>query len=148
MGEFFKFRLQKVLDIRLEEEEKSKLEFKNAIDEKELVETKIIEIEEKYHEHRDFNSRESTIERKMRMNYLNSLVIHKENAEKELEEKIIQLNEKRDTLMKKSRERKTVERLKEKRMTEFVKEQNRLEQIQNDEFALYSHIRKMGKEVK
>lgn len=148
MGEFFKFRLQKVLDIRMEEEEKSKIEFKNAIDEKEQVETKIIELDEKYHKHNTFHSTESTVERKMRMNYLNSLGIHRKNAEKELEEKNIQLNQKRDNLMKKSRERKTVERLKEKQMMEFLKEQNRLEQILNDEFALYGHIRNMGKEVK
>ena len=45
-------------------------------------------------------------------------------------------------------ERKTVDILREKRFNQFMADEKRKEEIANDEFALYAHMRKIGKEVK
>ena len=41
-----------------------------------------------------------------------------------------------------------VDILREKRFNQFMADEKRKEEIANDEFALYAHMRKIGKEVK
>ena len=43
---------------------------------------------------------------------------------------------------------KAVDILREKRFNQFMADEKRKEEIANDEFALYAHMRKIGKEVK
>ena len=44
-------------------------------------------------------------------------------------------------MKKKQVDRKTVDILKEKQLAAYTKEENRIEQINNDEFALYAYMR-------
>jgi flagellar FliJ protein len=138
----YKFRLQKLLDIRINKEEECKLEFKKAVKEKNETEGKLRILEENYHKYNRFESEESIIERKIKLNYLNALNISINDTVSELEVKNEVLEEKRGQLMHKQIERKTVEILKEKGERAFIKEQHQIEQNNNDEFALYSFIRR------
>lgn len=150
MLEVYKFRLQKLLDIRMDSEEKSKLKFKEAQREKNLVEKQLNDLKENYKVHRNITTDESIIHQKIKQNYLNAINFSINETTAVLRDKNITLDEKRENLKKCQVEKKTVEILKEKQVSAFIKEQNSIEQKANDEFALYAFIRKnhMGREVK
>jgi flagellar FliJ protein len=141
MANGFKFSLQKVLDIRVEKEEESKRLFQNTQREKIVIEQTIKGMNESFEQYRSIKSGESAAYQKIKRNYLNALSVGIQSKEKELENKDKELNYRREELKKKQIEKKTVEILKEKRYEAFIKELDRQEQITNDEFALYAHLR-------
>ncbi|MDT8716653.1 flagellar export protein FliJ [Clostridium sp. 19966] len=144
----FKFPLEKLLDIRKSNEEKSKRIFLEASRQKKLVEDKILNLQENYDQYKVIDQTKSVVERKIANNYLLLMESCIDKAKEELIQHEKNVEKTRDELKAKQIERKTVEILKQKKYDEFKKEQDRLEQIQNDEFALYSYIRAHGKEVK
>lgn len=137
----YHFRLQKLLDIRVQKEEESKRIFKEAQSEKLKVEKKLNELKENYKKYRTVSNKESVIEQKIRHVYLNAINYSINEAHEDLVKKQKVLEEKREELKQKQIERKTVETLKEKQKETFLKEQNLIEQKANDEFALYGFIR-------
>ncbi|MBI6875781.1 flagellar export protein FliJ [Clostridium aciditolerans] len=139
----YHFRLQKLLDIRLQKEDESKRIFKEAQSEKLKVEKKLNELKDNYIKYRTISNKESVIEQKIRHVYLNAINYSINEAHEELAKKQKVLEEKRDELKQKQIERKTVETLKEKQKATFLKEQNFIEQKANDEFALYGFIRNL-----
>lgn len=141
MGEMYKFRLQKLLDIRQDFEDKSKLEFKEAQREKNIVENELNNLKENYKAHRNIDAYESIIQQKIQQNYLNALNYAIDKNTIVLEEKGKILEQKRKKLKLCQVEKKTVEILKEKQKISFLKEQNLIEQKSNDEFALFAFIR-------
>jgi len=141
LGEVYKFRLQKLLDIRKDFEDKSKLEFKEAQREKNIVENELNNLKENYKIHRNIDVYESTIEQKIKQNYLNALNYAIDKNTVVFEDKGKILEQKREELKQCQVEKKTVEILKENQKSAFLKEQNLIEQKSNDEFALYAFIR-------
>jgi len=141
LGEMYKFRLQKLLDIRQDFEDKSKLEFKEAQREKNIVENELNNLKENYKAHRNIDAYESIIQQKIQQNYLNALNYAIDKNTIVLEEKGKILEQKRKKLKLCQVEKKTVEILKEKQKISFLKEQNLIEQKSNDEFALFAFIR-------
>ena len=141
MAEGYKFRLQKLLDIREDIEEKSKLKFKEAQRDKIVIEEQLNDLNEKYRIHRNIGAYESIVQQKIKQNYLNALNLAINDAEVVLEDKAKILEQKRVELKQCQIEKKTVEILKEKQRSAFLKEQNSIEQKNNDEFALYAFIR-------
>lgn len=139
--ENYTFRLQKLLDIKIDREDESKRKFKEAQDVKIAVELKLQELKVSYKKYNCVNDKVSLVEKKIVQNYLEALTLNIVYTNKELEHKIQILDEKREDLKEKLVERKTVEKLKEKGKETFVKEQNFIEQKSNDEFALYGFIR-------
>lgn len=139
--EQYQFRLQKLLDIRIDKEEESKRRFKEAQDEKLKVEEKLTNLKDNYNKFRELNGSESAIERKIKHVYLNAVNYSITETTEELKRKEKFLEGKREDLKQKQIDRKTVESLKEKQIEEFIKEQNLIEQKMNDEFALYAFIR-------
>ena len=138
----FKFKLQKLLDIRINEEEESKLLYSQAQNKKNIVEKKLIELENSYKKYSDMSIAKDTITQKITMNYLSHLNVSIKETLKELEEKEVEVeNAKKDFIDKRIKIR-SLEVLKENQILEMQKEEERLEQISNDEFALYSYIRK------
>lgn len=138
----YKFRLQKLLDIRVDKEEESKIRFTQAQQEKNKTEGKLTDLKEKYAKERNRVGDATIIERKIQVNYLRAVSMSIDETSEELNENIIKLEEKRSELEKKQIERKTVEILKDKKVTAFNKEQAMIEQKNNDEFALYGFIRR------
>ena len=150
MAEVYKFRLQKLLDIRKDNEENSKLKFKEAQSEKNLVELELSNLKENYKIHRNIDSDESIIHQKIKQNYLNAINFAINETKVVLKNKDIILDQKRENLKRCQIEKKTVEILKDKHASDYLKQQNLIEQKTNDEFALYAFIRKnnLGREVK
>ncbi|URZ16031.1 flagellar export protein FliJ [Clostridium felsineum] len=137
----FDFRLQKLLDLRVQKEEESKVEFKKSQDVKLKIEKNLVNMTENYHEYSLKRLSGTVIEQKITQNYLNALnvLIDETNINLEKQKKVVE--EKRNVLIKKQVERKTVEVLKDKQKLEFEKNENLKEQRVNDELALYSFIR-------
>ena len=138
----FKFKLQKLLDIRVNEEEESKLFYYKAQNQKNIVENKLHELENNYKKYSDISRAKDTISQKITMNYLSYLNTTIKDTEKELEAKEIELEKAKKDFIDKRIKRRSLEVLKENKILEIKKEEERLEQISNDEFALYGYIRK------
>ena len=138
----FKFKLQKLLDIRVNEEEESKLFYSKAQNQKNIVENKLHELENNYKKYSDISRAKDTISQKITMNYLSYLNTTIKDTEKELEAKEIELEKAKKDFIDKRIKRRSLEVLKENKILEIKKEEERLEQISNDEFDLYGYIRK------
>lgn len=138
----FKFKLQKLLDIRVNEEEESKLFYSKAQNQKNIVENKLHELENNYKKYSDISRAKDTISQKITMNYLSYLNTTIKDTEKELEAKKIELEKAKKDFIDKRIKRRSLEVLKENKILEIKKEEERLELISNDEFALYGYIRK------
>ena len=146
MAEIYIFRLQKLLDIRKDIEDKSKLVFKEAQREKDLVEVELNTLKGKYKSHRNIDAYESIIQQKMKQNYLNALNLAIDETKVDLANKVEIVEQKRLELKQCQVEKKTVEILKENHKNAFLKEQNLIEQKTNDEFALFAFIRNTHRE--
>lgn len=142
----YKFRLQKLLDIRLENEEKSKMKFKLAQYEKITAEKKLDNLQNDYLKY-SAQRCNNIAEEKLRHIYLNLVSDNIKKVKIELKEKIKILDEKRNELKESQIERKTVEILKDKKVQAYVKEQEYTEQRVNDELALYAFIKNTNKSL-
>ena len=140
MGQF-KFRLQKLLDIRIDNEEQSKIEFKKAQDEKLLSEEKMETLKDSYEKYGDLRKNGTVVQQKITQAYLNSLSQCIYETKDNIKKQEMILEKRRYELKQKQVERKTVEILKDKQKAKFDKEQKEIEQKANDEFALYGFIR-------
>lgn len=143
MGNGFKFGLQKVLEIREDQEEESKRRFKECQRQKLIVKEKLDDLNDNYKKYKYIAPGEDIVYQKIKRNYLFCLENGIERAEKELKEKEKQLEYSRKDLQNKTIDRKTVQTLKDKQLASFIKEQDRIEQINNDEFALYGFMRNL-----
>lgn len=143
----FHFRLQKLLEIRIDNEEESKRKFKNAMMEKNIAEERLNDLKSDLERFRLPKQDESIIEQKIRLNYSIAMGNAITQAEYALLEKENIVEVKRNELKKKQIERKTVEILKDKNKAAFLREQELAEQKTIDELALYGYIRK-EKEVR
>lgn len=144
MGKF-NFRLQKLLDLKYQKEEQSKIVFKKAQEEKLQVEEKLVSLKDNYKKYSETRRFGTVIEQKITHNYLNALVSCIDETNVELDKKRQALEQRRKELVEKQIERKTVETLKEKQKVKFELETKLVEQKFNDELALYGYIRKLGR---
>ncbi|WP_291652315.1 flagellar export protein FliJ [Clostridium sp.] len=138
----FKFRLEKLLEIRTEKEEESKRLFNKTEREKQKTEEKLNNLKFNYERYNGINKGESLVYQKIKRNYLFALDKGISETEKDLTIKLKELDIRREDLLKKQIERKTVDILKERKSLEFYKEEERKDQIFNDELALYAYMRK------
>lgn len=136
----YNFRLQKLLDIRIDSEEQCKIKFKQIMDEISKIQIHINSLKKTSKEHANCVS-STVVLKKMKYIYLNALASSISEANKVLLEKTKISEEVREELKQKQIERKTVEKLKENAKSKFIKEQNAKEQKINDELALYAHFR-------
>ncbi len=141
MDKSFKFSLQKLLEIRKDKEEEGKRLFTKSQREMEEMKSNLDDLLSNYEKYSGINKGETLAYQKIKKNYLYALNKSIEQAEKDLEKKEKEVNYRREQLKLKQIERKTVDILKEKKYTEYINEKNRIEQLANDEFALYSYLR-------
>ena len=132
----FKFKLQKLLDIRVNEEEESKLFYSKAQNQKNIVENKLHELENNYKKYSDISRAKDTISQKITMNYLSYLNTTIKDTEKELEAKKIELEKAKKDFIDKRIKRRSLEVLKENKILEIKKEEERLELINTYETYL------------
>lgn len=138
----YKFPLQKLLDIRISKEDESKRSFMEALRQKKLAEDKLDELNLKRKKYNVENKEDDAIKRRIKDNYLNALSVNIETVKQEIEKRTEHVNFKREELKQMQIDRKTVETLKEKRESIFIQEIEEKERKSNDEFALYSYIRR------
>lgn len=138
----YRFKLEKLLDLRKEKEEEAQKEFIEAQLNRDKTSQQQIESKNKYKFYSTNKPKESVIERKIRNNYLNALTLEINRISLKLENENIEVELKRKEVVERQVERKTVEKLKENGEEVFKKEQEDIEQKSNDEFALFGHIRK------
>lgn len=137
----FKFKLEKLLDINIKEEDESKLKYTNAQNEKKVVERQLNKLEENYKKYSDISKADDVISQKVTINYLSALTQSIKITDEKLKEKEKKVIEAQKDFIDKQIKRKSLEILKEKEMERVRKEEERVEQITNDEFALYAYIR-------
>lgn len=142
MAERFKFRLDKLLEIRMQKEEECKREFNESQRQKKTIENKLQELNDNYDKYRGIKPNEDVVYQKLKRYYLKGLETGMKETEKALNKKTIEVENKRRELKEKQVDRKIVETLKDKKYENYVKGQNRVEQITIDEIALYSYMRK------
>lgn len=138
----FKFKLEKLLDINIKEEDESKLIYTQAQNEKRIVEKNLERLEENYKKYSDITRANDVISQKVTINYLSTLTQSIKLTDEKLKEEEKKVIEAQNDLIQKQIKRKSLEILKEKEMERVKKEEERIEQITNDEFALYTYIRK------
>lgn len=139
--EGFNFKLQKVLDIKLKNEDKSKIKYSKAQNEKRVVEKELDNLKQIYKKYKNEINVEDSVSRIITFNYLNSLsnTINVKNNELSKKEEL--LNEARVDLLNKQIERKSLEKLKENKYKLYKKKEEQKEQATNDEFGMYAFLR-------
>ena len=143
MASGYKFSLQKLLEIRGEKEEESKRLFTESQRQKQITENELSNMRDSYDKYKGIRPGEDVIYQKIKRNYLLALESGIKSKEKELVVKSREVEVRRIDLKQRQVDRKIVETLKEKQYRAFIKEQDRIEQINNDEFALYAYMRNL-----
>ncbi|CUU50218.1 flagellar export protein FliJ [Clostridium beijerinckii] len=141
MAERFKFGLEKLLEIRREKEEESKRLFTESQREKKRIEERLQELKVSYQKYSGISPNEDVVYQKLKRYYIQGVQSGIRSTEKDLAVKNKEIENRRKDLTAKQMERKTVQTLKEKKYSEYVKEQDRVEQINIDELALYAYVR-------
>lgn len=142
MDKNFKFRLQKVLDLKMKDEEKIKMEFAKIQQKKIDIENNLENLESNYIKYSISKNNDSIQNQKITINYLLALNNSIKDLSEELDKSTNELEKARKQLIDKQIERKSLEKLKEKKYGQYYKEENLKEQKTNDEFASMSYLRK------
>lgn len=137
----FKFKLQKVLDIKIRNEDESKIKYSKAQNEKRAVEKRLENLKTNYDKYSENKNYEDTVSRKIVLNYLYHLSNTIEKNNEYLKNKDDLLKEARLDLVNKQIERKSLEKLKDNKHKAFIKDEEYKEQIMNDEFGMYAFLR-------
>lgn len=131
--------------MKLKEEEEVKIKLQRELSNKKNTEDML----EKYKLEKEksmYDFAESILEKKIKLHYIYRLdgkIQSCQNNLLKIEEKIREI---RRELLECTKELKAMEKLKDKKYEEYIGEINRIEQIQNDEFALSSFIKKLSAE--
>lgn len=141
MAEKFRFGLDKLLEMRVEKEEENKRLFTESQREKRKIENQLDDLKDNYNKYKGINGNEDVVYQKLKKYYLQGLQGGIQTTEKKLTQKIKEVDTRRQELTESQIKRKTVETLKDKKYAAYVKEQNRVEQINIDELALYAYMR-------
>lgn len=137
----FKFKLQKLLDIKIKDEEESKLRYTQAQNQKKIIESNLRNLEMNYKKYSDISKAQDVVTQKITINYLSSLTQSIKVTNEQLEKEEVKVAKAKEDFIEKQIKRKSLETLKENEMLRLKKEEERIEQITNDEFALYAYIR-------
>lgn len=137
----FKFKLQKLLDIKIKDEEESKLRYTQAQNQKKIIENNLRNLEMNYKKYSDISKAQDVVTQKITINYLSSLTQSIKVTNEQLEKEEVKVAKAKEDFIEKQIKRKSLETLKENEMLRLKTEEERIEQITNDEFALYAYIR-------
>jgi flagellar FliJ protein len=129
----------------MSKEEESKRLFTESQREKKKIEERLEELNCNYNKYKGISPDEDIIYQKLKRYYIQGIQSGIRTAEKDLVVKNQEIEKRRVDLTVKQMERKTVQTLKDKKYNAYIKEQDRIEQINIDELALYAYMR--GKNI-
>ncbi len=139
----FNFRLQAVLNVKTQQENNLKNELGKAIQKLETEKRKLVVLENALNDlDTEFNekTKKATVKKLIEYNNYRSLLTVKIKLQKERVNCEAQNVDKvREELVKAVKERKILDKLKEKKKEEYLLEQKQLEQKTNDEIVSYNH---------
>ncbi len=115
----FKFRLQKVLDLKVKDEEEIKMEFAKIQQKKIDIETNLENLESNYSKYSISKNNDSIQNQKITINYLLALNNSIMDLSEELDKSTNELEKARKQLISKQIERKSLEKLKEKKYGQY-----------------------------
>ena len=139
----FRFRLQSVLHIKMQQEDLQKNELGKAI---QKLETEKLELARQNGTLNELNTefnkkaRKTTVHKLIEFNGYLSLLTSKIKLQKEnVNCAALNVDKVREELVKTVKERKILDKVKEKKQAEFFQEQKKIEQKTNDEIVSYNH---------
>lgn len=136
-----------MLDIRVKNEDESKVKYSKAQSEKRAVEKELEDLKLSYQKYSDTIDIEDGVGRSIVSNYLSFVSNMIEKTDNELKEKEVLVNEARLELLNNQIERKSIEKLKENKYKLHKKEVDQKEQAINDEFGIYSYFRNVVQSI-
>ena len=137
----FKFKLQKLLDIKIKDEEESELRYTQAQNKKRVTEESLKNLELNYEKYSDLSKPKDIVAQKITINYLASLTQTIKETNENLKKQETKVYEAKEDFIQRQIKRKSLETLKENALEKLRKQEERVEQITNDEFALYAYMR-------
>jgi flagellar FliJ protein len=140
----FKFKLQKLLDIKIKDEEESKLRYTQAQNKKRVTEESLKGLKLNYEKYSDLSKPKDIVTQKITINYLASLTQTIKETNENLKKQETKVHEAKEDFIQRQIKRKSLETLKENALEKLIKEEERVEQITNDEFALYAYMRNVA----
>lgn len=139
----FSFRLQSVLNVKTQVEDNLKNELGKAIQRLETEKLELSRLEGSLNNLvSEFNekTKKSTVHKLIEFNEYLSLLTSKIKLQKEnVNNAALNVDKVREELVKAVKERKILDKFKEKKLEEYNQEQKKLEQKTNDEVASYKH---------
>lgn len=140
----FKFRLEKVLDLKIKKENEHMISHSRIVNEKISIEKDIKNLEFQYETYSALqHTEEDSFKRKIAYNYMNS-IFQTIQIKKELLQVIEQrYKESLSKLLVLQSERKALEGLKEKQYQKFLEELELEEEALNDEFSTQAYFRSL-----
>ncbi len=139
----FNFRLQPVLNIRNQQEENLKNEMGKAIQCLEAEKEKLMSLENENDQIVDeFNKKikRTTVQDLLQFNdYLEFLKVKIKSQKENVNKAVINVDKIREELVKAVQKRKILDKLKEKKEEEYIREEKKLEHKANDEIVSYDY---------
>lgn len=140
--ERFNFGLQRVLDFKINIEEKKKEEFVKALKNSIAQEKKLkYLLDEKSSSSKQILKFKTSLEYQNFSRYMEYIDNKIENQRYKLQEANEKLEDCKKELIKSTADRKILDKLKEKALEEFEREEAKKEQKLNDDFALFSYMK-------
>jgi flagellar FliJ protein len=141
----FRFSLEKVLELRKYREQETRLELGRAVSDLQAIEGRIRETgAARYEAAAARFASDNVLEIINRENYINRLDQQKEKLLRDAAAAELVVEEKRDAYLEASRDRKIVDKLREKRAAEYRKETAKEERAELDDFANDRRIRRLA----
>lgn len=140
--EGFKFSMQGLLDISLSEEDEAKNVYEVIAMDLNILKNTLNDIDTTIKSNSSISNVEDINLFHLRRNYVKSLEIEKEELLKKIKVKEDELNNAQIVYVEKQVDRQLMEDIRDKELKEYSIQAEMEEQNRNDEFALYSYVKK------
>lgn len=140
--EGFKFSMQGILDISLSEEDEAKNVYEVIAMDLNILKNTLNDIDTTIKSNSSISNVEDINLFHLRRNYVKSLEIEKEELLKKIKVKEEELNNAQIVYVEKQVDRQLMEDIRDKELKEYSIQAEMEEQNRNDEFALYSYVKK------
>ena len=144
MAARFKFRLEKVLELKIQKENEHMITHSKILNKKIKIESDIDNLENTYNDYIKLQNNETDIlNKKLTYNYTNFLYQSVLSLKEELKGVEVEYEKSLSVLTGLQLERKALEKLKEKHYQKYIAQLDALEDDLNDEFATQAYFKNL-----